>query len=1073
MENKTTSHRLCLWVMMIFCALLQQHSFAQSNGASIYGTVQNEKGTVLSAVNITAISGSSSLTTVTDAKGNFSFKQLVAGQAYSITASHINYETEIIQNIVASANKTAVIIKLKESYASLNGVVVTALGIKREQKALGYAAQQLSSQDINDARTNNWSGALSGKVAGLSLITPGSGPVNSARISLRGDGSLNAESNQALIVVDGVPVQTGGTSSGVSNAYGAGSGNDVPVDFGNGIQDINPDDIESITILKGPGATALYGSRAGGGVILITTKSGSRNDKGIGVTVNTNVSMNNVLKWPDYQYEYGQGTGTALNAQGQPYYSYGAGVDGASTSSTSSAFGPKFNGQMYYQYDPAKEGRGDERTLWRPYEDNIKGFWRTGYTVTNNVAFEGGNDKGGARGSVTHTRNEWIMPNTGFDRLTLQGSANYKLSEKLKMNMKLSYTNKKSDNLPATGYNNQSIAYFMIFQNPNVDLEWYRPIWKKDQYKRQQIHPFSSFIDNPFLIAYEMTNSLNSNNVIGTLSFGYEFTKKLDLLVRGGMNMNNENREMRRPFNTANFLNGYYKQQTISALETNLDFLLSYKDKIAGLVDVKLSAGGNTMSSVYQALNAYIDGMVVPDVYKLTNGLASPTLMERDANRKVNSLYGLAAFSYKDKYFVDITGRNDWWSTLPLHNNSLFYPSVNASAILSEIFRLPATVSYLKFRISLAQAGFDARSPYMTRKYYDQSEFAGSATAPTILFNDDLQPEKQTSFETGIEARLFKNRIRIDLTYYNNYTVNQILDIPVDPSTGFSRKIINGGKVRNRGVEIVLSSRNIVTPSFSWNTTLTWAKNNNRVMALPEGIESDFLIINTGGNATQQTRVGGTSGDIYGFGFLRNEEGKIIYNAQGLPERPVDVQYIGSAYPAWKGGIQNEFGFKDFRFSFLIDGQYGGIIYSQTHHKMTEQGKLQHTLYGRAEGFIIGDGVVKDATGKWVPNTVKVLPSVYYADYYRRANVESNSFDASYIKLREVRIEYSIPKKRLGKFFKGASFALYGRDLLMITSFPIFDPETAALNGTSIMPGVEMGQMPSTRTMGANITLKF
>jgi hypothetical protein len=334
-------------------------------------------------------------------------------------------------------------------------------------------------------------------------------------------------------------------------------------------------------------------------------------------------------------------------------------------------------------------------------------------------------------------------------------------------------------------------------------------------------------------------------------------------------------------------------------------------------------------------------------------------------------------------------------------------------------------------------------------------------------------PEEQTSFETGIDLRLFKNRLRADVTYYRNHTVNQILEIPVDPTTGYSRKVINGGKVRNTGVEVVLGSKNIVTKNFSWNTNITWAKNYNKVISLPKEIESDFLILNTGGNATQQTRVGGTSGDIYGFGFLRSPDGQIIYNANGLPVRPIDVQYIGSAYPAWKGGIQNEFQYKDLRFSFLVDGQYGGIVYSQTHHKMTEQGKLKHTLRGREENYIIGEGVVDDGTGHYIPNTKKVLPSVYYADYYRRANVESNSFDASFLKLREARIEYNVPKKYLGRFFRSGSIALYGRDLLLITSFPIFDPETAALNGTSIMPGVEIGQMPSTRTMGVNLTVKF
>ncbi len=1049
----------------------------QNSKTEVSGKIITAAGEVLPGVTVQATrqGTSETITAVTSADGVFRFQNMPAGAAYQFIASYVGYEADGAKTLVikaAPASNTVTLI-LTEKSTTLNNVVVTALGIKREQKALGYAAQQLDSKELTDARSNNWSNALSGKVAGLSLISPSSGPVNSTRISLRGDGSLNAESNQALIVVDGVPIQSGGVGSGVTSAYGAGSGNDVPVDFGNGIQDINPDDIESITVLKGPGATALYGSRAGAGALLITTKSGSRKGSGIGITVNSNYSINTILKWPDYQYEYGQGTGTGRNAAGQLYYSYGASADGANTGSTSSAFGPKFNNQLYFQYDPEREAQGLERTLWKPYKNNIKDFWRTGITLTNNIALDGGNEKGSMRASLTHTTNKWMMPNTGFERLTAQVSGNYKVSDKLRINTKISYTNKKSDNLPATGYNNQSISYFMIFQNPNVDLNWYRPIWKKGQDKRAQVHPFSSFIDNPYLIAYEMTNAMNSNAVVGTLSFAYEFSKKFDVMVRSGINMNNESREMRRPFNSANFLNGYYKQQSISFFEVNSDFLFSYNDKIGRDFDVKVSAGGNAMNSKNRVYNAYIDGLVVPDIYKLTNGLASPSLLVRDGNKKVNSVFGLAAFSYKNKYFIDFTGRTDWWSTLPLKSNSMFYPSVNASVIISDILQLPSQFSYLKVRASLAQAGFDANAPYKTQKYYEQSEFAGSATAPTILFNDILYPEEQTSFETGLEFRLLNNRIRADVTYYNNHTVNQILDIPVDPSTGYSRKVINGGKVKNTGVEIVLGTKNITTKNFTWNTNITWAKNNNKVVSLPAEIASDFLIINTGGNATQQTRVGGTAGDIYGFGFLRSPEGKIIYTKDGLPARGVNVQYIGSAYPAWKGGIQNEFGYKNFRFSFLVDGQYGGIIYSQTHHKMSEQGKLKHTLHGREEGYIIGDGVVDDGTGKYVPNTKQVIPSVYYADYYRRANVESNSFDASFLKLREARIEYTLPKQHLGRFFKGASLALYGRDLLMLTSFPMFDPETAALNGTAIMPGVEIGQMPSTRTIGANLTFKF
>ncbi len=1008
-------------------------------------------------------------TGITAQDGSFT---LTAAPGSKIYLSATGYSS---MSYTINKNETGKIFLLSKSTTDLDNVTVTtALGITRAQKALGYAVQKLDENALSDARSNNWVASLSGKVAGLNLLSSGSGPLNSTRISLRGDASLNPDGNNALVVLDGVPLNSGGTTSGVANAYGAGSGNDVPVDFGNGIADINPDDIESITVLKGPGATALYGSRAANGALLITTKTGaSKKNKGIGVTVNSNISFNTVLKWPDYQYEYGQGTGKALNAAGQPYYSYGNSADGNSTSGTSSAFGPKLNGQSYFQYDPILQGAGTVRTPWVPQKNNIKDFWRTGYTITNNISLEGGNEKGAARASVTHSKNEWIMPNTGYERITAQVSVNYKLSEKLKIASKINYTNKQSDNLPATGYNNQSIAYFMIFQNPNVDLNWYKDYWKRGLNQIEQVHPFSSFIDNPFLIANEMTNAITSNAVTGNLSATYEISKKLEVMLRTGINFNNEDREQRRPYSTANYLKGFYKQQSIFDYEMNTDALLSYKDKIGRNFMIGASAGGNILVHKYQRIDASVEGLVVPGIYKLSNGLGQVITTFTDANRQVQSLYGTASASYKNKYFLDITARNDWSSTLPVQNNSFFYPSVNTSFILSDIFTLPAKISYAKFRLSAAQVGNDTR-PYQTSKYYGTSDFAGSASVDTRLFNANFKPEISTSYEAGLEMKFFNRRLSIDATVYNNTTKNQILDVPLDPTTGYSRAVLNAGKVRNQGVELIVTGNIISQKKFKWNATATWAKNQNRVLELAEGF-SDRQDIGYGGNATLQARVGGTTGDIYGFGFMRAPDGQIIYTADGLPARPADIQYIGNAYAKWKAGLQNEFSYKAFRFSFLIDGQYGGIIYSQTHHKMTEQGKLAHTLRGREENYIIGDGVVMDnASGKYIPNTKKILPADYYADYYRRANVEANSFDASFLKLREARLEYNLPKNILGKsFLKQVTFALYGRDLLMITSFPIFDPETAALNGSTLLPGVEMGQLPSSRTMGVNITVKF
>ncbi|WP_236025584.1 SusC/RagA family TonB-linked outer membrane protein [Algoriphagus oliviformis] len=1031
---------------------------------SVTGTVMDaDSGELLPGVNI-IIKGTTKGTT-TDLDGRFS---ITVDAGATLVFSYVGFDRQEI----LIENQTELNVRLQLESESLGEVVVTALGIKREEKALGYATQKVDSEELLDARSNNWSDALRGKVAGLNVLSAGSGPMNSSQISLRGDNSLNPNGNFALIVVDGVPMNSSLTSSGVSNAYGAGSGNDVPVDFGNGIADLNPDDIENITVLKGASATALYGSRAANGALIITTKSGAKKTKGLGVTLNSNVSFQNVLRWPDRQYKYGQGTGRAFNSAGELFYSYGASEDGANTGGTSSAFGPKFEGQSYFQYDPTLEGQSAERELWRPYEDNVTGFWKTGFNMINAVALDGSSETGSLRASITQTKNEWIMPNTGFDRLVAAISANQQVSKKLTLNAKANYTNKNSDNLPATGYNNQSIAYFMIFQNPNVDLDWYRPIWKSGKENVDQVHPFSSFIDNPFLIAYEMTNSVNNNAVFGNLSANYAFDDHFELMVRGGLAMSQEERAQQRPYSTANFQRGYYKEQYISNYEQNTDFLFTYKGNLAEKISLRASVGGNHMSRKYRMMSAYVDGLVIPGVYKLANGVNNPVLSTNNANKVINSLYGLATLDFDEKVFVDITGRNDWSSTLPVQNNSFFYPSVSTSFVLSDIFSLPTQISFAKLRVSGAQVGNDTE-PYRTSKYYGQSEFPGSASVPSTLYNVDFKPEITSSFETGIELIFFQRRLGIDVNYYISETKNQILEVPVDITTGFSSAILNAGKVKNHGVELVLNGSPIKSSDFQWNSFVTWAKNNNEVLSLPDEVDGS-QVIGVGGNASIIAKVGGTTGDIYGFGFVRSPDGQIVYGANGLPARPSEIQYIGNAYAKWKAGFRNEFVYKSLRASVLFDGQYGGTVYSQTHHKMSEQGKLTHTLRGREDGYIVGEGVIDNGDGTYSPNTKQVNLADYYADYYRRANVESNSFDASYIKLREARIEYAVPAKLLQKTsIRQASIALYGRDLAMWTDFPMYDPETAALNGGTLLPGIEMGQLPSTRTMGVNLTLQF
>ena len=1055
-------HQIRIILVMLILILIVKVGYSQQ--VAIRGTVTDESGNSLPGVSVSV----NKVFTATDNDGNFVLTSptFVAGNL--IEFRYLGFKNQLIKYTPGIVLKVI----LLEDIGKLDEVVVTALNIKRDQKSLGYATQNISSEQLNDARSNNWASALSGKVAGLSLLSAGSGPLNSTKIVLRGINSLNPDGNQALVVIDGIPVGGGLVSSGTNNAYSAGTGGDIPVDFGNGISDLNPDDIESITVLKGASAAALYGSRAANGALMVTTKSGARNSKGLGITFNSNSSVNDVLRWPDFQYEYGQGTGTAIRPASELYYSYGASADGASTGGTSSAFGPRFNGQNYFQYDPLTQQQSAERRPWLPYTDNITGFFRTGYTLTNSIALEGGNDKGSARASITQTKNEWIMPNTGFDRLTAAVSLNYAISDKLKLNSKINYTNKKSDNLPGTGYNNQSISYFMIFQNPSADLDWYRDKWKAGQTNVDQIRPFSQFIDNPFVIAEDMINSVNNYKTVGNISATYEINPKLNLMIRSGLDMSTEDRGTERPFSTANFQRGFYRQQNLFYYELNSDALLSYKTEINSSFKFNTALGANILNRRTTSSVGSTVGLIIPGEFKLSNGISNPILTVNNSNKTVNSVYGLAALSYKEKVYIDVTARNDWSSTLPQQNFSFFYPSVNTSFILTDIFKLPKKISFAKVRLSVSQVGNDTE-PYLTRKYYGQSEFSGSASTPTTLFNIDFKPEITTSYESGFNFSLFNGRLGSDITYYRNFTKDQILRVPLDFSTGFNSAVLNAGKVKNTGIEVVINANPVKTKFFKWNSTITWAKNQNRVLELASGI-GDRQDIGYGGNATLQARVGGTTGDIYGFGFVRAPDGQIVFNANGTTARGPEIQYIGNAYADWRGGVSNEFSYKSFRFNFLLDGQYGGMVYSQTHHKMSEQGKLKSTLPGREEGFVIGQGVVKNTDGTYSPNTTKLSPASYYGDYYRRANVESNSFDASFLKLREVRFEYSVPKSIVSKIkLNQVTFGIYGRDLAMITDFPVFDPETAALNGSTLLPGVEIGQLPSQRTFGLNLTIKL
>ncbi|MFD2572737.1 SusC/RagA family TonB-linked outer membrane protein [Spirosoma soli] len=1048
---------LTLFALIILpkCVLLAQAPI-------IRGTVVDDQKQVLPGVNV-VVKGTS-MGTLTKADGTFS---LSPGKALTnsdvLVFSFIGY----VNAEIPFTGQTTINVQLKANNQTLNEVVVTALGIKREEKSLGFAAQTINENAVKDAKSNNWVNTLSGKVAGLNIQGTGAGPMGSSRITLRGESSLNLDNNQALIVVDGVPVSSRITGTGYSSHLSA----DSPVDYGSSVSDLNPDDIEKVTVLKGPGATALYGSRAAGGALIITTKSGARKDKGIGITVNSNFSIDQVNRWPDYQFEYGEGRTNV-------YFSYLDSPDGANTGTTVAAgraWGPKFNGQSYYQYNPnAPDGKPTERTPWVPYKDYISGFFRTGITYSNSVSVEGGGENGSARLSLTHLKNEWIIPNTGFQRLNAALSINQKIADRLRITGKVNYSHKTSDNLPAAGYNNQSLMYFLILGTaPNIRPEWFKPYWQPGLENVQQRNPFNPTPDNPYLDIYEMLNKMNKHGVIGNVSATYDIAPNLSLLVRTGLDMSFEYRSQQRPFSMTRYPRGMFREQNVFSYESNTDFLLTYKKSLTSLINMTASVGGNAMRQTYDFAGLYADQLAQPGIYQISNSLDQAVADPQKTRKAINSLYAATQFSYDEKIFLDITGRNDWSSTLPYRNNSFFYPSVSSSFLLNELFTLPQAISFAKLRASWAQVGNDTR-PYQTARYYDKI-YGNSFTNSSTLFNADLKPEITSSYEVGLDWRLFGNRLGFDVAYYNNNSRNQILAIPLDPVSGYANAVINAGLINSRGVELKITGKPVVRPNLSWTTTVLWSRNRSYVRELAAGITNQVIYAHNT-NVTIEARVGGLMGDMYGRGFQRSPDGQIVYSSVGLPA-PLDpvVKKWGNAFADWKASLSNEFTVKNVRISVLLDGQKGGSMYSQTNHKNNTLGKTKVTLPGRDEG-IVGVGVVKQPDGTFTPNTVNVAASAYYDNYYQITNAETNIFDASYIKIREARVEFNLPQNLLGRFagaLRQTSVAVFGRDLVNFTKFPGFDPEGGNLNSGTLTPGVELAQFPSTRTMGVNLTFKF
>ncbi len=1012
---------------------------------------------------------------MSNADGTF---QMSVARGATISFTFIGYQQ---QKLVITKPEDNLIIKLATDAKQLNEVVVTALGIEREEKALGYSVTTVQGNEIAETMPNNWTDALSGKVAGVNLVKSNGGPAGSNKIILRGETSLDGN-NEALIVVDGVVTSSSGgrrTGNG-SSAY---LSDDSPVDFGSSLADINPEDIESVSVLKGPGASALYGARGANGAIIITTKKGSSIQKGMGITFSSNTTFATINRWPDYQNEYGQGA-TAQDL----HYSYGATEDGPSTFSTSSAWGPKFNGQMYYQYDPATYRQiPTGRTLWRAYPDNRKDFFETAKTFTNSVSVSGGTTNTSARLSFTNSQNSWIVPNTGYDRNTVALQVSHKVNDKLKLDSKINYTNRWSDNLPTTGYNNQTIMYFIRGLTPNMDINWFKNYWVPGKEQIEQWKPFSNLLDNPYLQAYEMLNKSNRHNFVGNVSATYSFTKELSLMVRSSIDFMSEARSQQRPKNTNKYIDGMYREQEINTHEQNSDFLLRYENNKLSDFEFTVSFGGSTMNNKYSMNEYRAEKLLYPGIYTLANSKVNLIPIKRREEFGVNSLYGLFTVGYKDFLFLDITGRNDWTSTLvtPVTPTSVteekrsvpsfFYPSFNLSAVLSEAFVLPSQISLLKLRGSWAEVGSGGVEPYLTSYTYNPKvNFASGLGNPTTLPNPDLRPLRTQSLEFGLDLRLFKSRLNLDVAVYKNNTFDQIFNRPIDPASGYSSIVTNSGEVENKGIEIQVNGTPIKNlKGFTWNVFGTYAANRNTVVSLSDSTNAQVLTTVYGSRGTVEARVGGRLGDMYGFGYERSPDGQIIYE-NGYPVLGDSLIYLGNYAPKWRASLGNEFRYKRFKLNILFDAQFGGVGYSLTHAVLMEEGKLKKTLPGRYNG-IIGDGVIANSDGTYRPNDVvaTVIRDYYYA-HFNRDNLEANTFSTDFIKLRELRLDYNLPSSLTKKLkMQNASIGIYGRDLLVFSNWPAFDPEFGTLGDGDISSGSEIAQFPSTRTMGVSLNVSF
>ncbi|RDK89067.1 SusC/RagA family TonB-linked outer membrane protein [Marinirhabdus gelatinilytica] len=1061
----------------IYIAVLLLCSAVGYSQITVTGTVEsaqnNQAIPFASVIEINTANG-----TTTDEDGNFTIS--VTNENSVLQISSIGYVTQTY----TVGNSTQIFAKLAESAEGLDEIVVTALGIEREEKKLGYTVQALESGEINDVKAVNFLDNLSGKLAGVTISQGATGVGSSSKVTIRGEASFS--NNNPLFVVDGVPINNQ-TVFNFTNEAAAGF---QEIDFGNGAMEVNPDDIESVTALKGPSAAALYGTRASNGVIVIETKSG-KNSKGLGISINSSLFVETAFKLPEFQDEYGQGN------SGE--FEYVDGLGGGLNDNITYSWGPRLDvGNLIPQYDSpvvlpnGSVVRGGDTSLYNglpitptPFvsnPDNLKDFYKTGITTINNASVSNGFESGNYRLSFTDLRSESIIPGVNLDRQTVSTKLHFEPSSLTDIDASISYVNSSSDNRPSNGYGSENVNYSLVAWGPrSLNIENLRDYWQPGLEGIQQYSFNYTFFDNPYFILFENRNSFERDRVFGNVSITQKISPEISISLRSGMDYSSEKRQLRRAFSSNRFQQGGYAEHDVLYREVNTDFLINYT-KDFGDFSFDISAGGNRLDQTASTKQSQTVNLAQPGIFNLNNAASPIEVFQFDSEKRINSLYGIAKLGYKDFLFIDITGRNDWSSALAtpfsVNGASFFYPSVSGAFILSEVAQLPQTISFAKLRASVAQVGNDT-GPYQTSgAFISQTPFLGQPTVSNQNFipNANLRPEQVTSFEVGADVRFFSNRLNLDFTYYNALTEDQIISLPIAISSGYNQQVVNGGSVRNQGLEIIAGITPVRNENFRWNSTFNFSTNRAVVESLPQSdgrLTLAFSRIYDSANQTVwfQVEEGGEVGDIYGTGYLKNENGDFIIDENGNYIANNELQKLGNYNPDFMLGWNNEFTYKKWNLSFLFDWRQGGEIVSRTRALGNVGGQLAETANRPTEG-IIAEGVTQDGT----PNTVAISAESYYRQFYDRNHEENNIYDASYLKLRQFAIGYSFKLKDgfLGLKEGGdIKVSLIGRNIFAITENPHFDPEQLAVQGNGFVSGVEDMSYATTRSIGIKAGLNF